>query len=189
MNLRMNYNNMFDEIYDNWIDQISQMPLTNFNRRASMRAGNITRALQINNQLINNLYSIRRHLEMQDDNDEMYTYQLPSFRINDFFSMMQGMFEEIIINNNNVDQQPMEDVKVVMNEEDFEKMPCKIIQTKDDKKECNICIEVYKNGDKVIELPCNHLFHKECIKQWLCKEKINCPVCRYDIRDSQSKGI
>jgi hypothetical protein len=183
MNLRMNNNDMFDEIYDDWIDQISQMPLININRRAP---GNITRALQINNQLIQNLYSIRRHLEMQDD-EEMFTHQLPTFRVNDFFSMMQGMFEEIIISNNNVNQQPMEDVKVVMNEEDFEKMACKAIQTENNIKECNICIEVYKKGDKVIELPCKHLFHKECIKQWLCKEKINCPVCRYDIRDAQKR--
>lgn len=173
----MSDNNFFDEMYERWIDEVSRMPLRNNN--ASSR--NVARALEINNQLIQNLYSIRRHLEMQEYEDEYELPNLPRFQINEFFAMMQGMFEEIINNRNNTVD--MEDVKVVMMEEDFNKLPSRQIEeTETGKKECNICIEAYRKGDNVIELPCKHLFHKECIKQWLCKEKINCPVCRHDSR-------
>lgn len=29
---------------------------------------------------------------------------------------------------------------------------------------------------------CNHLFHRECIREWLLKEKGCCAVCRGDVR-------
>jgi hypothetical protein len=174
----MSDNNFFDEMYERWIDEVSRMPLRNNN--ANTR--NVARALEINNQLIQNLYSIRRHLEMQDYEYEYELPNLPRFQINEFFTMMHGMFEEIINNRNNTAN--MEDVKVVMMEEDFNKLPSRQIEEiETEKKECNVCIEAYRKGDYVIELPCKHLFHKECIKQWLCKEKINCPVCRHDPRN------
>ncbi|XP_045483208.1 E3 ubiquitin-protein ligase RNF181-like [Harmonia axyridis] len=45
---------------------------------------------------------------------------------------------------------------------------------------CSICLRHFCKGDKAIKLPCNHLFDKECIVQWL--EKTNtCPMCRYEM--------
>jgi hypothetical protein len=45
--------------------------------------------------------------------------------------------------------------------------------------ECYICLLNYKEGDNLVELPCNfnHHFHEACITKWL---KINnaCPLCR-----------
>lgn len=171
-------NNYIDDIYESWIEEVSRMPLRT---SAPAGSGNIARALEINNQLVTNLYSIRRHLEMQDNLDNIpHLPQLPAFQINDFFGMMQGMFEAMIADSN---ASRMEDVKVVMSEEDFMKLPCKEIEEELAKRECNICIETYMEGDSVIELPCTHMFHKQCIQKWLCTEKINCPVCRRDMRD------
>jgi hypothetical protein len=170
-------NNYIDDIYESWIEEVSRMPLRT---SSPPRTGNIARALEINNQLVTNLYSIRRHLEMQDSLDIPHLPRLPAFQINDFFGMMQGMFEAMIADSN---VSTMEDVKVVMPEEDFMKLSCTEIQEDSEKKECNICIETYTKGDFVIELPCKHIFHKHCIRKWLCTEKINCPVCRRDMRD------
>ena len=39
---------------------------------------------------------------------------------------------------------------------------------------CTICLE---KPDKAIQLKCGHVFHKECINQWLPKNK-TCPNCR-----------
>jgi hypothetical protein len=46
--------------------------------------------------------------------------------------------------------------------------------------ECALCIDEYQPGDEVVwsDLKCNHVFHKECIMQWLSKGKKRCPVCR-----------
>ena len=49
------------------------------------------------------------------------------------------------------------------------------------KNECTICIEEFKNGDCLITLPCLHLYHKECIENWL-NEELNCPVCKFDLK-------
>ena len=49
-----------------------------------------------------------------------------------------------------------------------------------DKKNCVICLEDFKNGDKAIFLPCIHLFHKDCILNWL-KSHDNCPICKFKV--------
>ena len=49
---------------------------------------------------------------------------------------------------------------------------------------CVICQENYKIGEKVGLTKCNHLYHHECIKEWLTKQCITptCPTCRHDCR-------
>ena len=43
--------------------------------------------------------------------------------------------------------------------------------------DCSICLD--KLNTKTIKmLPCNHLFHKKCINEWL-KNSIQCPLCKY----------
>lgn len=42
---------------------------------------------------------------------------------------------------------------------------------------CVICQEQYSNGEKVTKLPCEHIYHKECISNWL-KLHNTCPTCR-----------
>ena len=49
-----------------------------------------------------------------------------------------------------------------------------------EKKNCIICLEDFKNGDKAIILPCIHLFHTECIKTWL-KSQDTCPICKFKL--------
>ncbi|CAD8090328.1 unnamed protein product [Paramecium sonneborni] len=45
---------------------------------------------------------------------------------------------------------------------------------------CTICLE--DSGNSVeIQLECGHVFHKECISEWLSREK-HCPVCKRDIK-------
>lgn len=49
-----------------------------------------------------------------------------------------------------------------------------------DKKKCLICLEKFVKGQKTIALPCIHIFHSECIKQWM-KKKNFCPICKNKI--------
>lgn len=45
---------------------------------------------------------------------------------------------------------------------------------------CAICTDNYKENELITVLPCNHSYHKTCIKIWL-KSNANCPICREDL--------
>jgi E3 ubiquitin-protein ligase RNF115/126 len=47
--------------------------------------------------------------------------------------------------------------------------------------ECAVCKEAYSKLEKTIKMPCNHLFHEDCIIPWL-KQHNSCPVCRYELK-------
>lgn len=45
--------------------------------------------------------------------------------------------------------------------------------------ECSICLEYLSKDNKIITLECDHIYHSQCIKKWLLKDKENsCPLCR-----------
>uniref|UniRef100_A0A915AIE8 RING-type domain-containing protein n=1 Tax=Parascaris univalens TaxID=6257 RepID=A0A915AIE8_PARUN len=48
--------------------------------------------------------------------------------------------------------------------------------------QCPICICEWKNNEseKLIRMPCGHIFHENCILPWL-KRTNSCPVCRYEL--------
>ena len=48
----------------------------------------------------------------------------------------------------------------------------------DDNKKCTICQDEYNNKDKVIVLPCLHVFHPDCINNWF-SSKNTCPNCKF----------
>jgi hypothetical protein len=52
--------------------------------------------------------------------------------------------------------------------------------------ECPICLCKYKITDKIKELPCRHIFHKKCLKQWFQRSD-SCPICKFDIKDEINK--
>ena len=52
--------------------------------------------------------------------------------------------------------------------------------------ECSICLGKYRVTDKIKALPCKHIYHKKCIKEWLCKHD-NCPLCNFDISKEVTK--
>mmetsp|Transcript_32260 Transcript_32260/g.41458 ORF Transcript_32260/g.41458 Transcript_32260/m.41458 type:complete len:227 (+) Transcript_32260:91-771(+) len=55
-----------------------------------------------------------------------------------------------------------------------------IISTDTVEKECSVCQETFEIGLKCLRLPCEHIFHKECIHPWL-KDHNTCPVCRKEL--------
>jgi len=43
--------------------------------------------------------------------------------------------------------------------------------------ECAICLSQFGRSDDVVDLPCKHTFHRDCVLRWF-REKTECPVCR-----------
>lgn len=173
----------FDEIYDEWVDAVNSRPLT------SSRLDEVSDIIDINTQIINRIYSIRRHLEISENNNIRYhpyaraTNVFNSTLINNLFGiLLEGTDLDTNFDTN------FDDVKVALTKEQFDTLPCEIVNSDNENTyktlECNICMDEYKQHDPVIKLFCKHYFHKDCIKNWLCNERVTCPICRTDIRET-----
>ncbi|CAO3600864.1 unnamed protein product [Absidia cylindrospora] len=57
----------------------------------------------------------------------------------------------------------------------------------EDQIDCAVCKDDFNVSELVIELPCQHVFHDDCIKPWL---KVNgtCPVCRHSVAPSAASA-
>ncbi len=76
--------------------------------------------------------------------------------------------------NNEEEEQP------IVSTEDFNKLPIEILREPIDN-DCAICIDKFKIGNEVVKLPCNHLFHVNCIKSYFLNYNNKCPMCRSNI--------
>lgn len=61
-------------------------------------------------------------------------------------------------------------------------------ETDEDSEKCTICLSQFIPQEDVRRLPCMHLFHKDCVDQWLLTGTKHCPICRVDI-EIQQKNI
>ncbi|KAL2917667.1 hypothetical protein HK105_202540 [Polyrhizophydium stewartii] len=61
-------------------------------------------------------------------------------------------------------------------------IPRSIIFMPDPHSSCPICIDDYRDGDEVRQLPCGHHAHKICMDRWL-QVNIFCPFCKANIRE------
>jgi len=46
---------------------------------------------------------------------------------------------------------------------------------------CSVCLSAYDACDLLIRLPCEHLFHEQCISRWLQQDG-SCPQCRFHVQ-------
>ena len=53
--------------------------------------------------------------------------------------------------------------------------------------DCVICY--YELTNDTIKLPCNHIFHNECMNRWKQLNNNTCPYCRYNLNTERSPVI
>lgn len=58
------------------------------------------------------------------------------------------------------------------------------VENNDNCEVCPICMELYQIGQVRKYLPCNHIFHCECIEMWLKNSSMNCPIDNLPIEPS-----
>ncbi|KAH7287308.1 hypothetical protein KP509_32G049400 [Ceratopteris richardii] len=46
--------------------------------------------------------------------------------------------------------------------------------------QCAVCKDDFELDSEVIQLPCNHIYHPDCILPWLAEHN-SCPVCRFEL--------
>jgi hypothetical protein len=59
-------------------------------------------------------------------------------------------------------------------------LPLRLRAIHKDNDSCLICSENYECGAVVCSLPCGHMYHCNCIGDWLGRN-CTCPVCRYEL--------
>jgi len=57
---------------------------------------------------------------------------------------------------------------------------------KNESTECVICLDDLVVNEPATRIPCGHLFHDNCVKDWL-KKSNECPVCRYELPTDDAK--
>jgi E3 ubiquitin-protein ligase RNF115/126 len=95
-------------------------------------------------------------------------------------SSMESIINYIMQNDPNRYGNPPANKKVV---DTLERMECteeNIKSLTKDSCECSVCKEDFEKTQKLIYLPCRHLYHDECILPWL-KERNSCPTCRFEL--------
>jgi len=90
-------------------------------------------------------------------------------------------------------------VPIVLKQEEIDKLKNSGLSYKDlielnhdlDDGKCVICLDEYNSGDKdekkFILLPCKHIFHKDCILEYLKNYNYKCPICRKDCGEHFAK--
>lgn len=53
---------------------------------------------------------------------------------------------------------------------------------------CSICLCEYERGEKLIRLPCDHLYHEQCLNSWT-QNHVRCPLCNYDLMDGFEQPV
>jgi hypothetical protein len=91
-----------------------------------------------------------------------------------------------IIDNGQLDQVMNES----MNADDIAKIPTdtkflnqiieQMLSNSQLKKDCSICFNNFQKELKGCVLPCGHIYHESCIKEWLKIDHV-CPTCRHEL--------
>jgi hypothetical protein len=88
---------------------------------------------------------------------------------------------------NVIEEQPIEemtDVVVTTDEKSIDELP--ILKIKENTIErCTICMDDMITDEEYINISCNHIFHKDCLKNYLTNFNHICPVCRVEIGKSK----
>lgn len=54
------------------------------------------------------------------------------------------------------------------------------VSGKDVAAQCAVCKDEFEAGKYAKRMPCNHMYHADCILPWLAQHN-SCPVCRYEM--------
>ena len=73
-------------------------------------------------------------------------------------------------------------LQVPLGEQATKRLPTRRYQTGQEKMDlCAICVDDFTDGDNLRVLPCEHVFHSECVDEWLINHSSLCPLCKMEV--------
>ena len=176
-----NDQNMLNENNESKSEDI--LPINNLNQISNDNNSSEEETIQDENlindvmrEVINDYRPIETNVSLNQFNNliniiDNYIRNTEHLYLNDVLPTLDN-FNNIILN---------EDVKIILDEEEFDNLE-RIKYDKSDKSlECLICLDTFEEEENLIKIKCNHIFHCNCIKNWLCEESNKCPVCRIEV--------
>ena len=127
------------------------------------------RLIRLNNQLNN--------IQINNNGDE------DNFVHINFNFFNRGNEENNIIN---ISDETLNSLPVFKIDEKFMEVSQKEENKNEQFQKCVICMEKYQINDEVKTLPCFHIFHKDCIDQWLKAGNDSCPICKNKINHNNN---
>ena len=83
-----------------------------------------------------------------------------------------------LLNNMNIPtNNNMEDIQVTLDKNELNNIKVHKLEKKLEQT-CSVCMCDMNKEEEVSILPCDHIFHKDCINEWLVNYNYKCPICR-----------
>lgn len=60
--------------------------------------------------------------------------------------------------------------------------------TEDELATCSICLCEYEDGERLVRLPCSHVYHDECVSSWTSNH-VRCPLCNFDLETATDNSV
>ena len=115
--------------------------------------------------------------------DEMLSEQLDSRRQNIILRLrLTAILDNTMIEHTNINNYESNQTNILctLDDVDVQKL-VKYSLTENSIEKCNICLDDMGLGDDVLKLDCDHLYHYNCINEYLTKYNYKCPCCRKEV--------
>ena len=139
---------------------------------------NNNRIIYINNNFINRLNHFL-HVDFNNNQQNQEYNDIPIPRLNSNL-LLQAI--NIMLPPQNPAM--LEPVKVALDDKCLEQLEEKVLDKKIDGM-CMICFDEFYIEQTVLELPCDHFYHKDCIVPYFKEHSNKCPICRCEVGKSK----
>jgi hypothetical protein len=139
--------------------------------------------------------NLMAYAEVARNSPMAYRYESHRIRVypvvlNVYVQILIGEYDNDHITNTNVmefmgEDEDDEDVLVPASDASIESLEKVKLEDGATNGMCVICQIVFDPEMEVTKMPCRHVYHQECIMQWLRTSHM-CPVCRYPMPTSTS---
>lgn len=70
----------------------------------------------------------------------------------------------------------------VIQQINLQTIPAVLYKETEKSQACELCLDIFNEGDSVKTLECMHVFHARCIDNWM-RSEAKCPVCNININN------